>query len=89
MAAEAKSVETLEGRSLQEPFEQFDADHMPRASLSLPETVESPVHEMQAGLVAEFSMERPALSRREVYGSVIVFCFAVWWALYMFASTLP
>ncbi|MEL6567819.1 MAG: hypothetical protein AAFQ22_05325 [Pseudomonadota bacterium] len=88
MAVKAKSVETLEGESLREPFDQFEADHMPRASLSLPEKVESPVHEMQAGLVAEFTLDRPALSRREVYGSVIVFCFAVWWALYMFATTL-
>jgi len=48
----------------------------------------SPVHEMQAELAASFHGDASTISRRQVYGSIVVFCFAVWWALYVFVTSL-
>lgn len=47
----------------------------------------SPALELQAELEARIGEREYSLSPREVTASVIVFCFATWWALYMLATT--
>lgn len=50
--------------------------------------VASPARALQADLEAVYTPGQLPVSRLQVYGSVVVFCFATWWGLYMLARTL-
>lgn len=47
----------------------------------------SPALQLQAELEARMAPRDYPFSAREVTATVIVFCFATWWALYMLATT--
>ena len=48
----------------------------------------SPARSLQTNLEQEISRSTVELSMREVIATLVVFCFAVWWALYMLVSNL-
>lgn len=50
--------------------------------------VGSPARALQANLEAVYAAGAQRASRLQVYGSVIVFCFATWWAIYVVARSL-
>lgn len=50
--------------------------------------VASPVHALQGQLSKAYPAGDRQFSRRKVYSLVIVFCFAVWSALFNLAATL-
>lgn len=87
MAALPKSTEAHDADLISD---NLDNEHTPRAvqSLELPSATDSPVHGMQAQLVANFAPGDPGYSRRQVYGAVVVFCFSVWLGLYLLVQTI-
>jgi hypothetical protein len=48
----------------------------------------SPARALQAGLQAEFSRTDFPFSQMQVISAIVVFCFAVWWALFQVVAVL-
>lgn len=48
----------------------------------------SPARALQAGLEAEFSRTDFPFSQMQVISALVVFCFAVWWALFQVAAAI-
>ncbi len=53
-----------------------------------PGALASPARAMQADLEAVYTRGQLPVTRLEVYGSVVVFCLATWWAVYLLAMGL-
>lgn len=48
----------------------------------------SPARALQADLEAVYTQDQLPVTRLQVYGSVVVFCFATWWAVYQLAISV-
>ena len=48
----------------------------------------SPARHLQTNLEQKITRSTVELSMREVIATLVVFCFAVWWSLYMLVSNL-
>lgn len=48
----------------------------------------SPAWALQADLEAVYSQGQLPVTRLQVYGSIVVFCLATWWAVYQLAMSL-
>jgi len=87
MWAQRKSIET-KGHS--EPHETaFRSPNLrPASECEDVAGAQSPARSLQAGLAEALAPREERFSRREVYSAIIVFCFAVWWALFLALGAL-
>lgn len=87
MAAQKKTSEDIEFYA-GKPSEAAADNARPVPSDEDHAAAPSPARALQAGLQAEFSRTDFPFSQMQVISALVVFCFAVWWALFQVAAAI-